>query len=242
MRSMFASVPVIVAAIAGFLVNSDSSQSPLNPFQSVERIEQVPMEIDTSAIEAKLAGYHGESMTAINGTRELLSDEVRTLSGRVDGVQSSHQTLVSRLDELEKETQKFGGAGFLVPKDPATNHECVCDCDCLDEQAIRKIVSDEFDNQRLAEAVAPRNYRAPMVSTPSVSYSQPMATYSQPVVYSQPMYNQQPIYNAYSQPQTTTTVRRGLFGRRIVTTQSAPQSASMSGTCRIVNGVKVCTP
>jgi type II secretory pathway pseudopilin PulG len=156
----------------------------------------------------------------------------------VERVQRTMTAEVTRATEMATDPvpvaklleMRSGGAGFQPQSESG---ECVCNCDCLDEAAIRRIVSDEFNNQKLAEAIAPRSYGSPVVSTPTVTYSPSPATYSQPVVYSQPV---------YSQPQMTTTVRRGLFGRRVVTTQAVPQSAPISGTCRIVNGVQVCTP
>jgi hypothetical protein len=116
----------------------------------------------------------------------------------------------------------FGEAGY-VPQ-VSSDGECVCTCDCLDERAIRKIVSDEFNNQKLAEQVAPRGY-----STQSVTYTQPTVAYQSPSV----------TYQQTVQPTQATTqriVRRGPFGR--VYYQTVP--ASSSGTCRVVNGVTVC--
>ena len=122
------------------------------------------------------------------------------------------------------------GAGYQPPVD--SSGECVCPCDgkCLDEAAVRKIVRDEFNNQVMAEKVAPRSSIPNAVSyvAPAVNYASPTVTYSSPAV----TYTQQP---ATSQP--TTTVRRGLFGRRVVTYQSAPAS---NGTCRVVNGQMIC--
>lgn len=133
--------------------------------------------------------------------------------------------------------RRAGGAGFQ-PK--AESGECVCDCDCLDEKDIRKIVSDEFNNQKLAEAVAPRAYGASAVPAIATTYSQPAITYSQAV--SQPVYRQS-AYNqsVYSQPKATTTVRRGILGRRTVTYQAAPAAPVSSGVCRVVNGQVICS-
>lgn len=96
-----------------------------------------------------------------------------------------------------------GGAGFQ-PSYMADE----CDCDCLAESDIRKIVQDEFDKQMRAERVAPRS------SIPNAVAYSTSATVSSPAVVSSP-----------------TVVRYSNGATTVV---------QSSGTCRYVNGQKVC--
>ena len=77
------------------------------------------------------------------------------------------------------------------------------------------------------QTVATPVYSGGSSGTLSNAYYAP-TVYSEPVVYSTPVYSSS-VYNSPA----TTTVRRGLFGRRIY-------SSSSYGTCRMVNGQMVC--
>lgn len=130
----------------------------------------------------------------------------------------SPPSVAERLDAVAEVSR---GAGYQP--EPEASTSCNCD-DCLDEEDVRKIVRDEFNNQVLAEKQAPRS-SIPNVVAPSTTYASPVVTYSVPrVTYSEPVVT----------TQQATTVRKGLFGRTIY------RSTNSSGTCRIVNGQMIC--
>jgi len=118
--------------------------------------------------------------------------------------------------------QTTTGPGYKPPA-PAAN---TCKCEgCLTEADVRKIVALEL---------ATRGYATTRPTTANgsngghASVSKPTTTAGLPygsVVVSERVVSSQPTYQ--SAPQTT--VRTGLFGRRVYTQ-----------SCRIVNGVRVC--
>ena len=128
--------------------------------------------------------------------------------------------------QVKEDVPPADGAGYKPEVETAGQCNCV---DCLDEADVRRIVRDELKNNAPAAKVVAKTVSPTVTqSQPVVTYSAPVVTYSTPsVVYSSPAVT-------YSQP-TTTTVRRGVFGRTIYRT-----TTPASGTCRIVNGVRVC--
>lgn len=103
-----------------------------------------------------------------------------------------------------------GGAGF----NPAYMAG-ECDCDCLDEGDIRKIVQDEFDKQMRAERVAPR------ASIPGAAgYSSSANVSSAPVV------------SVSSSPVVSSPT--------VVHHSHGTTSVAVGSTCRTVNGRVVC--
>lgn len=170
-------------------------------------------------MKGKIFGLIGAALFGLVLSQLTIGDDSR-VTGQVP---TFH--VVDQLNAEYGPVPKEDGAGYKPEVE--TTGECVCECDgkCLNEDDVRKIVRDEFNNQVLAEKQAPRSSipNAVSYSTPSYSYSSPVVTYSTPTV-------------TYSQPTSTTTVRRGVFGRTIYRTTTAPTS----GVCRIVNGVRVC--
>lgn len=173
-------------------------------------------------LKAKLAMLAPVLMAAVFGlvlSNLTMSDTPRAEAGVFDQVE---RVTVGPQSPKPDDIPTVKGAGFQ-PQQMAND----CPCPCLDEAAIRGIVRDEFDKQMRAEQVAPR------ASIPgTVGYSTVAPTTTRTVTYSS-----QPVtYSQQTAQPTTTYVRSGLFGRRVVQVQSS----SSGGSCRIVNGRMVC--
>jgi hypothetical protein len=185
------SLPVLFAAIVGVLVpvmRPDDSAVKKNPFDSVEVIQP----IESNAADEAPSVRDVLLQETYDRTEEL-GKVASSLVRSTEMANSRVATLVAKVSEIEAkqaetmETVKQAtGPGFKIPE--LTNSEC--DCDCLTEDEIRKIVSDEFNNQKLAEAVSPRNYastatyNAPTVTyyqAPAVTYQQRTSRFGQPV-------------------------------------------------------------
>lgn len=180
-------------------------------------------------LAAALGTLLSQAMMPHEPVRATSIDDVQRLNGAPAAEVASNDevTELKRPAPVSEKLAMKSGAGYQPPRYGE------CDCDCLDEKDIRKIVSDEFNNQKLAEAASPHGYtsaygttvngyHAPSVQYHSVSY--PATSYSQ---------------STYQPPASTTTVvRRGIYGRRVVTKQKA--EAPKATVCRTVNGVTTC--
>ncbi len=185
------SLPVFFAAIVGVLVPMMRPDEPAvkqNPFDSVEVIQPI------ESSEADVAPSVRDVLLQETYDRtEELGKVASSLVKSTEMANSRVATLVAKVSEIEaKQTEAMEtvkqatGPGFKMPE--VTSSEC--DCDCMTEAEIRKIVSDEFNNQKLAEAVSPRNYassatyNAPAVTyyqAPTVTYQQRTSHFGQPV-------------------------------------------------------------
>lgn len=210
MRALTATTSLAITALTAFFVTNPGQEAPPSPFDDVERIATANYEPAQTVVDVS---------PKLDELNERLEQYTRSVDQRMS-------QLVSQVEAVE---EKATGPGFQLPDSP----ESTCDCDCLTEDEIRKLVSDEFDKQMLAEAVAPRGYGPTTLgssSTTRTTFASPSPTVQ------------------YSTPATTTTMRpvtkRGLFGRTRTEWQPVQTTVQSSGTCQIIQTpdgpVRVC--